>query len=395
MGTKRIDSATVTPSRTGQWDRYLDAELGFRNHWYPALLSSDVAESEVTPLTLLGEDILLKRIDGVVYAVQDRCAHRGFQFSYRPQCFTNNTITCSLHGFTYNLRNGELVTIPASPDSALIGKVHLRSYPVDERGGLIFMFVGDDTPPPLGDDLQPGFLDDDMYIVPAVRQIVKSNWRVAADTGFDPNHIFLHRNSGLLKAQSRPFPFGHRSNATSAQVEADLVEGPGPKGMVDAINQITEPVFETEFECDGETGRIAAMFKPDKASTAHQDKIQGSMWLPCGLKVEPWPVPGMTHFEWYVPIDERTHAYTIAWGKRINSDADRQQFREEVDTKWKHLGFELFNTEDVLSSEACAKAYGELNYWEREKLCEIDGYTISWRKLANKHNRGIQKRGLQ
>ena len=119
------------------------------------------------------------------------------------------------------------------------------------------------------------------------------------------------------------------------------------------------------------------------------------MWLPCGLKVDPWPVPGMTHFEWYVPIDEHTHAYTIAWGKRVKNDTEAQQFRQEVETKWKHLGFDLFNTEDVLSSEACAKAYGELNYWEHENLCEIDGYTITWRKLANKHNRGIQRRGLQ
>ena len=254
---------------SGQWDQYIEAELGFRNHWYPALFSRDVSETEVTALTLLGEDILLKRLDGSVYAVQDRCAHRGFQFSYKPECFSRNTITCGLHGFTYNLRNGELVTIPASPDSALIGKLHLRSYPVEERGGLIFIFVGDDAPAPLGDDLQPGFLDDDMYIVPAVRQRVKSNWRVAADTGFDPNHIFLHKNSGLLKTQSRPFPFGHRTSSTSARIEAEMVEGPGPKGMVDGINQITQPVFETEFECDGEAGRITAMFQPDEASAAH------------------------------------------------------------------------------------------------------------------------------
>ena len=52
--------------RSGQWDQYLDAELGFRNHWYPALFSRDVSETQVTALTLLGEDILLKRLLSLV-----------------------------------------------------------------------------------------------------------------------------------------------------------------------------------------------------------------------------------------------------------------------------------------------------------------------------------------
>ncbi|MGR9091061.1 MAG: Rieske 2Fe-2S domain-containing protein, partial [Gammaproteobacteria bacterium] len=55
--------------------------MGFRNHWYPAMRSADIAEDEVKPVTILGEDILFKRVKGRVYAVQNSCAHRGYRFS--------------------------------------------------------------------------------------------------------------------------------------------------------------------------------------------------------------------------------------------------------------------------------------------------------------------------
>ena len=58
--------------------RYEDAVLGFRNHWYPAMLSTDIGEEQLVPITLLGENLLFKRIDGVVYAIADQCLHRGF-----------------------------------------------------------------------------------------------------------------------------------------------------------------------------------------------------------------------------------------------------------------------------------------------------------------------------
>ena len=59
------------------WQRYLDAELGLRNYWYPALFSHELPEGEMQPLTLLGERLFFKRIDGKVYCIEDRCLHRG------------------------------------------------------------------------------------------------------------------------------------------------------------------------------------------------------------------------------------------------------------------------------------------------------------------------------
>ena len=223
---------TLTPGK------YDDAVLGFRNHWYPAMLSTEIAEEQIVARTLLGEVILFKRVDGVVYAVADRCLHRGFKFSTKPECFTKNTITCWLHAFTYNLRNGDLVAIPSAPDSRLIGKRALHAYPIREVNGLLFTFVGDmNPPPPLDDDVPPGFLDPDWYTVPAVDVLSDCNWRLAADSGFDPNHIFIHKDDAFLAALDRPFPIANRIRHGDSFHEIEERTGDGPKGLIDALGK--------------------------------------------------------------------------------------------------------------------------------------------------------------
>src|SRR5688500_6015564 len=79
--------------RKKPWQPYIEAGLGFRNHWYPALFSHEIAEGEVKGQVILGERIAFKRVDGRVYAIEDRCAHRGVRFSVRPECYTKNTIS--------------------------------------------------------------------------------------------------------------------------------------------------------------------------------------------------------------------------------------------------------------------------------------------------------------
>jgi carbazole 1,9a-dioxygenase len=191
------------------WRSYFEADLGFRNHWYPAFFSLQLEEGQCCGQKILGENVLFKRIDGRVYAIEDRCAHRGVRLSIRPECHTKNTISCWYHGFTYDVRDGKLIAIITDPESTLINRVQLRSYPIEERQGLVFIFIGDNLPPPLAMDLQPGFLDDDMAIFPdGEHDLIKSNWRLAAENGVDASHIYIHRNSELVNVIKRALPLG-------------------------------------------------------------------------------------------------------------------------------------------------------------------------------------------
>jgi carbazole 1,9a-dioxygenase len=365
---------------------YLEASLGFRNHWYPALFSTELAEGEARGVELLGERIFLKRVDGQVYALEDRCAHRGVPFSARPECYTSGTVTCWYHGFTYDVRDGRLVAVITDPESALVGKLGLKTYRVEEHKGLVFVFVGDmDPPPPLRLDVQPGFLEDDLAVLPdGERLLVRSNWRLAAENGFDASHIYIHRNSPLIVALRRPLPLATVLSSREGMLVAE--EGQ-PKGVVKGSGKRV-PIWETSV--DGTT--VSSRFKP--GPDAGRTSPDTSMWLPCGLKVDPFPTPGMIQFEWYVPVDEGSHWYFVTWGKKVSSQDEAASFFAETTSYWKPLVIDDFNNDDVLAREAMQRFYGEEDGWHRERLYRPDVIITEWRKLASIHNRGIQRRPL-
>ena len=366
------------------WQPYLDAALGFRNHWYPAFFGNQLAEGQCRGQEMLGERLLFKRIDGKVYAIDDRCAHRGVQLSKRPECHTKNTISCWYHGFTYDLRDGRLIAIITDPDSPLIGTISVKSCPIEERKGLVFAFIGDDKPHPLVLDLQPGFLDDDLAIYAnGDHEIIKSNWRLAAENGVDASHIYIHRNSGLVNAGRKQLPLA----SFFLTREGMVVDQEGaPKGVVKGAGRKTS-VWETEIE----GVKIESQYRP--APDAPRSHITNtSLWLPCGLKVEPFPLDDTAQFEWYTPCDAHSHHYIVTWGRRVKSEAETAAFVREMDGAWKDLVVNNFNNEDVIAREAMERFYAEEDGWNREYLYRPDIVITEWRKLASKHNRGIQTR---
>src|SRR5467141_3311108 len=109
-GRPAVKSATLAR----QYAPYLEADWGFKNAWYPALFSAELNENDVKGVVIAGCEIALRRVNGRVHGIRDRCAHRGVRMSLRPTCLTDDTITCWYHGFTYNLADGVLKTIVAS-----------------------------------------------------------------------------------------------------------------------------------------------------------------------------------------------------------------------------------------------------------------------------------------
>ena len=365
------------------WQPYLDAALGFRNHWYPAFFGSQLAESECRGQEMLGEPILFKRIDGKVYAIEDHCAHRGVQLSRRPECHSKNTISCWYHGFAYDLRNGRLVAIVTDPESPLIGTIGIKSYAVEERKGLVFAFIGDETPHALALDLQPGFLDEDLAIYPdGDHEIIKSNWRLAAENGVDASHIYIHRNSGLVNAGRKSLPLASFFLTREGMV---IDQEGAPKGVMKGAGRKTS-VWETEIE----GFKIKSQYRPG-GDTTHSHITNTSLWLPCGLKVEPFPLDDTAQFEWYMPRDARSHHYIVTWGRKVKSAAETDLFVREMDAVWKSMVVNNFNNEDVIAREAMERFYAEEDGWNREYLYRPDIVITEWRKLASKHNRGIQR----
>ena len=63
-------------------------------------------------------------------------------------------------------------------------------------------------------------------------EIVKSNWRLAAENGVDASHIYIHRNSALINAARRPLPL----SSYFLTREGMVVDQDGaPKGVVKGV----------------------------------------------------------------------------------------------------------------------------------------------------------------
>src|SRR5437867_3474053 len=161
----RDDRAVATRQpQFATWPRYRRAALGFREHWYPVMWSRKLRGKPVG-MNLLGDDIVFVRQGGAVHALHDRCPHRGIPLSMGKREFPG-TLSCIYHGWTYDLRTGELVAaLTDGPDSPIVGKVRVRTYPAVERKGLIWVYVGDrEPPPPLEEDVPADFLADDAFL---------------------------------------------------------------------------------------------------------------------------------------------------------------------------------------------------------------------------------------
>jgi len=273
-----------------RWPRYRRAALGFRGHWYPVMWSRRLHRKPVAIL-ILGEEIVLIRHQGAVHALHDRCPHRGIPLSIGKREFPG-TISCIYHGWTFDLCTGRLVAaLTDGPDSPIVGKVRIRTYPVVERKGLIWIYVGVPEPPHIEEDVPAEFLADDAFLAGRIT-IRAGNWRYAAENGFDESHSkMLHRDAAWMLFRFLPaYMLTHVAPADDGFITR----------MVDKVG------YETDYPGLGRWPRPRIWrLKKGRATV--------SIRLPGILRVR---YKGWTHYEWYVPTDPDHHRYLQFMCKR-------------------------------------------------------------------------------
>jgi phthalate 4,5-dioxygenase len=187
----------------------------------------------VKAVRALGQDfVLVKNHDGS-WALLDRdCAHRGADLSfaryervhsdasryekvskprsilpgYQPvllqksdQNLPQTAIRCPFHGWAFQTSGdaiGKCVATPAEPEnSTLCQHIQQRSYPVREKAGVVWAWLGD-----LSDGEKPApFPELDCFAAPASHSFAfkgmwHANWLQCFEVGMDPAHpSFLHR----------------------------------------------------------------------------------------------------------------------------------------------------------------------------------------------------------
>lgn len=389
------------PQAEKPWARWLEAELGFRNHWYPVEASRNIPDNSHKAIKLLGEDILYVRRRGKLFAIEDRCSHRGTRFSVRPICYTDDTITCWHHAFTFNMDDGRIRTLLNDPESSLIGRKGIKAYPVREVKGVIFTFVGDTEPPPLEADVPAGFFDDDVAVCVADPYVVNANWRLGAEGGYDPGHHFIHNWSKYAINARIPMTYGWTSKK-EALLETALYQhaGSGPAGFTRIASETNMAMGATIPGRNGEPATeivlpIAAGQTPEEIELlgASNYATKVGAWLPCALTVDPWPFPGVVHNEYYVPRDANSHYYFQCGWSRVGNEQQAEDWAngQMGQVRWKIPVTDDFTVQDAEAREGIAKYYAEEDGWQQEQPAAFDIELLMWRVFAGENARGIQQ----
>ena len=170
---------------------------GLRNYWYPVAASWAVTHAPIG-ITRLSQNIVLWRDGaGQVHALEDRCPHRGARLSMGWNL--GDRVACWYHGVEVG-GDGQVKSVPAVDSCPLEGRTCVRSYPVQEQAGAIFLWFGDQAP-------QEGEGSPDVLRLP--EELVSDehsnflcvahwdcNYRYAIDNVMDPMHgAYLHATS--------------------------------------------------------------------------------------------------------------------------------------------------------------------------------------------------------
>jgi phenylpropionate dioxygenase-like ring-hydroxylating dioxygenase large terminal subunit len=110
------------------------------NDWHPVARSDGLAEGQVAPVRLLGQDLVIWRTGGRVAAWQDLCVHRGARLSMGR--VKSGCLVCPYHGWEYGI-DGQCQRFPSQPDQKPTARASANVHLCKERYGLVWVCIGE------------------------------------------------------------------------------------------------------------------------------------------------------------------------------------------------------------------------------------------------------------
>jgi phenylpropionate dioxygenase-like ring-hydroxylating dioxygenase large terminal subunit len=278
-----------------------------RRYWQPAALVEELdGPRPIKPIRLMGEDLVIFRDDQGRYGLVGRsCPHRGTDLAFGR--LENGGLRCAFHGWLFDV-NGKCLETPAEPEgSNLCANITQKAYPVVERSGILFAYMGPGAAPEL-----PYF---DCLVAPgthtfAFKGLIECNWLQSLEVGIDPAHTsFLHRF----------FNDGNPDDAYGRMFRDKSLDTDMP--MTQIMREYDKPRIEvdiTEFGLRLSTLRQIS----DKSTHVRVTNLvfPNAFIIPMSRE--------MTISQWHVPVDDTKHywyAIFTSYGEPVN----KQQMREQ------------------------------------------------------------------
>jgi len=162
----------------------------FREYWLPALLTEELPNPDSDPVRvlMLGEQLIAFRdTNGKVGLLQNNCPHRGASLFFGRN--EESGLRCVYHGWKFDTA-GNCIDMPNEPaESDFKQKVKATAYPTQERGGIIWAYLGPRKTPPQLPDLEGNMLPG----AQAWAYQQNANWFQILEGHIDTAHVsFLH-----------------------------------------------------------------------------------------------------------------------------------------------------------------------------------------------------------
>ncbi len=166
------------------------------NFWYPICTSDELTNDAPLRSELLGMIFVAFRdSDGQPHVLADTCVHRGGSLSKGK--VVGDCVRCPYHGWQFD-GTGKCVVLPSLKSGNPPARAKVDSYPVQERYGIVFAFLGD-----LPEEERPPLYEIEEYDDPNWREhemtIINVNcyYERSMENGIDPIHNeFVHPIQG-------------------------------------------------------------------------------------------------------------------------------------------------------------------------------------------------------
>lgn len=187
------------------------------NHWFAVELDREIKRGEVKEVIFWKTSIAVFRgEDGVVRAIENRCAHRQLRLSEGQ--VEGNELMCTYHGWSYN-GDGDCTHISheLGGKRKKMPKICIRSFPVRIKYGFVWIFPGD---PAKADSVPlpeiPQLDQRDAWPFIPIDITINAHFSMIVENVCDFNHEYLHRD---LRPFSKPSLQGFKREGDTIHIE--------------------------------------------------------------------------------------------------------------------------------------------------------------------------------
>jgi phenylpropionate dioxygenase-like ring-hydroxylating dioxygenase large terminal subunit len=190
-----------------------------RNGWYCAGWGAELDKAPVGR-RMLGEPVMVYRAEsGEPIALEGRCPHRFAPLHLGK--VEGDRVTCPYHGLMFD-RTGACVHNPHA-DGTIPEEARLRTYPVVERDGVIWIWMGDPAKADPELIVDAGFLMDPRYASVRGYLSVSAHYQLVIDNLLDLTHPAILHRGGLSSEEYLGEKMQHRFRQEGTTIHSDYI----------------------------------------------------------------------------------------------------------------------------------------------------------------------------